>query len=500
MAHTPNVIQTVTGSLSADTRGRLARLLDATFFWVGTLTAIWLLWVLTRETFEFGFERLWFLIPMYVLLAYLILPRLHTGLSRIYLPDYFIGRTRTREGILGDPVNLALLGEEAQIHAAMRAAGWTAADPITAKSTWRIIATTLTRKSYAEAPVSDLYVFGKRQDFAYQREVDGNPSQRHHVRFWQAPEGWLLPGGHKVDWVAAGTYDRKVGFSLFTLQVTHKIEQNTDIERDFIVHSIEAADPAAQTTVIKDFSTGYHSRNGGGDNIETDGDLPIVDLTAVAPALTAVSTDTASGGTTHDENQDAEAGLAAGETKSKPLSLIRPVRPIGTALGALLILLRSGAWIGTVFNAFTPAILALAGAGSFNAETGEIKLTENDLNTPGGLVIIALVLLLLVTLTIVPLLLTISVWRGRNWSRVAVMVLSTITIVVAIVAYFNGIGFAEEGGLLGVSLDIGVLLALSGSDARRFTLEQRAFTRTKRSHRAQRRLDRSGHVSSAAAD
>ena len=33
--------------------------------------------------------------------------------------------------------------------------------------------------------------------------------------------------------------------------------------------------------VIRDFSTGYHSRNGGGDLIETDGDLPIVDLTGV---------------------------------------------------------------------------------------------------------------------------------------------------------------------------------------------------------------------------
>jgi len=28
--------------------------------------------------------------------------------------------------------------------------------------------------------------------------------------------------------------------------------------------------------VIRDFSAGYHSRNGGGDLIQTDGDLPIV--------------------------------------------------------------------------------------------------------------------------------------------------------------------------------------------------------------------------------
>jgi hypothetical protein len=29
------------------------------------------------------------------------------------------------------------------------------------------------------------------------------------------------PGGLAVDWPAAGTYDRSVGLSLFTLQITH---------------------------------------------------------------------------------------------------------------------------------------------------------------------------------------------------------------------------------------------------------------------------------------
>ncbi len=486
MANPPRVMDTLTSDLSINSRGRVASALDTTFFWVGTVTAIWLLWVLTRETFEFGLSRLWFLVPMYLLLAYLILPRLHTGLSRIYLPDYFIGRTRTREGILGDPVNLAFLGAEAQIHAAMRAAGWTPADPITAKSSWRIIQTTLTRKSYAEAPVSDLYVFSKRQDFAYQREVDGNPAQRHHVRFWKAPDGWLLPGGHKVDWVAAGTYDKKVGFSLFTLQVTHKIEQDTDIERDFIVHSIETTVPEVHTQVIKDFSTGYHSRNGGGDNIETDGDLPIVDLRGVAPAVTGVEGLTLSEAAPAEAEQratlagpDAQQSLSA-SSKSQPVSLMRPVRPFGTAVGALLILLRSGAWITTLSSLSAPVVLTLTGIGSTNAETGELELTESELQSPGGIVVLGFVLLLLLALTIVPLLLTVSVWRGRNWSRVAVMLLSMSTIFVAIAAYASGLGLHNAGGLFGISLDIGVLLALSGADARRFTIEQRAFTLQKR--------------------
>ena len=39
-----------------------------------------------------------------------------------------------------------------------------------------------------------------------------------HVRFWLCPEGWMLPGGYAVDWLAAGTYDKMSGLSLFTLQ------------------------------------------------------------------------------------------------------------------------------------------------------------------------------------------------------------------------------------------------------------------------------------------
>jgi hypothetical protein len=36
--------------------------------------------------------------------------------------------------------------------------------------------------------------------------------------------------------------------------------------------------------VISNFSTGYHSVNGGGDAIATDGDLPQIDLRGVAVA------------------------------------------------------------------------------------------------------------------------------------------------------------------------------------------------------------------------
>lgn len=264
-------------------RWSIGRALDGFFFVFAGLAAIWLAYLSFTESFSLGWGGALMAIAFWVLLAYLVLPRLHRILTAIYVPDYFMGRTRTSDGLLGDPVNLAFLGEREQIEQVLTDAGWIAADPVTLRSSWRIVTSTLRRRSYPRAPVSPLFLFGHVQDLAYQQEVAGSPAQRHHVRVWRCPEGWLLPGGRRVDWLAAGTFDRAVGLSLFTLQVTHRIDADTDIERDHIVGTV-AGKKGVSVDVIRDFSTGYHSRNGGGDSITTDGDLPIIDVRAVVPA------------------------------------------------------------------------------------------------------------------------------------------------------------------------------------------------------------------------
>src|SRR3954452_13255045 len=225
-------------------------LFDRIFFGLGALATIWLAWAIARASFKVSWWGLLLVVLFWLVLAYLALPRLNRILSSIYVPDYFIGRTRTSDGLLGDPVNLAFRGEEAQVHAAMLTAGWTRADDLSLGSAWGIAWSTVLRHSYHRAPVSPLLLFGRHQDFAYQQEVLGNPSRRHHVRFWRCPDGWLLPGGYRVDWLAAGTYDRAVGLSLFTLQITHKIEANTDIERDHILTTVGQSTPEMTVRVI----------------------------------------------------------------------------------------------------------------------------------------------------------------------------------------------------------------------------------------------------------
>jgi hypothetical protein len=255
-------------------------IVDGAFFVIGTALVMWLGWIMVTVGFD-GWFPIGSVFLFWVLLAYVGLPRLQEVLARVYVPDYFIGRTLTEVGVLGDPVNLALDGDEAQIHAAMARAGWVRAEELTIRSSWRIVLSSVLRRPYPAAPVSSLFLFGQRQAFAYQQEVDGNASQRHHVRFWPVPDGWTLPGGFQVGWLAAATYDRAVGISLFTLQVTHRVDADIDIERDYVIDTVRYVEPQVSLRVVEEYSSAFTTRNGGGDVVRTDGSLPILDLSSL---------------------------------------------------------------------------------------------------------------------------------------------------------------------------------------------------------------------------
>lgn len=450
--------------------------LDWFFFVFAGISALWLAYLSFTESFRVGWWGLLVAIAFWVLLAYLVLPRIHRILTTIYVPGYFIGRTRTSDGLLGDPVNLAFMGEEAALHEAMRRAGWTLADPVTLRSSLRIVTSTLTRRSYHEAPVSPLFLFGRMQDFAYQQEVDGNPAQRHHVRFWRCPDDWPLPGGRRVEWLAAGTFDNSVGLSLFTLQVTHRIDADTDVERDHIVSSLRAADPSIRVEVIEDFSTSYHSRNGGGDSIRTDGDLPILDLRP-AEVAAAVARESADPSVPESAEQDAATVSAPGASRARPdlprkraafespTSLFAPLhrdpdmrRPVTITTGTLLLLLRVFAGILLIIglwlewpNVMDSADLAL----------GDDALTAQEEQLALWIVVALMGIGLAVELGVL-----LSLWWGRNWARLTVMVFSVVSISTAFTTWFlREQEITLRTSLLAVGLDVLILLALSSRSA-----------------------------------
>ncbi|WP_089773561.1 LssY C-terminal domain-containing protein [Ruania alba] len=424
------------------------RFWDHVFFFLGTVACGWLAFLLVHQLLTEGWRHLWAFFPFWAIVTYLLLPRLHRLLTRVYVPNYFIGRSRTREGLLGDPVNLGVRGSEAQIHAAMLRAGWHRADEMNLESSRRMIVSTLLRRSYPDAPVSPLFLFGRRQQFTYQQEVEGNPAKRHHVRFWPCPTGWRLPGGKKVDWLAAGTYDRAVGLSHFTLQITHRIDAEIDAERDHILATLTDPDAGNRDIAVKhlrNFSTGYHHRNGGGDAIRTDGDLPIVDLRATPGPKGAV--------TEQIERDDAEAHQ-------------RRAIPLTVAFGMLLMVLR-----------VVTGVLGLAwlvGLAPERVDELGIVIPLMQVGVSPEAVYLALRSVLMAYL-LAYLVLAGFLYRRANWARMATLMLGAIGVLTYAVLWIVGAPEAALASqLLGTAVEILVLLALSGETARVFTRGQSA--------------------------
>lgn len=211
------------------------------------------------------------LLLAYVGTAYLIMPEAWHQLARRH-PSLTNapGITTTHSGIHGDPLNVALVGTEEQLIRIMTRAGWFPADPITLKSSLRIAADTVLHREYVDAPVSSLYLYGRKEDLAFEQPVGHDPKKRHHVRFWRASEREF---DGRSFWLGAATFDERVGFSHTTGQITHHISGNIDAERDHLMESLQ------ETGELIDVSTdvGFHKvrqgRNGGGDRWWTDGNL-----------------------------------------------------------------------------------------------------------------------------------------------------------------------------------------------------------------------------------
>ena len=400
--------------------------LDALFFAVAAVATLWLAWLLLGSGTHLSPGAVVNIVLFWAVLSYLALPRLHQILTWLYVPDYFIGRTRTADGLLGDPVNLAVLGDEEGIHAAMTKAGWVRADPITLRSSWGIIVSSVLRRSYPEAPVSDLLLFGRKQDFAYQKEVEGNPAQRHHIRFWRVPEGWVMPGGRRVDWLAGATYDRSVGLSTLTLQVTHKIDADIDVERDYVVDDVRWANADALLEIWPDFFTAYHHRNGGGDRIVTDGDLYVLHVGS-AP--------------TRERQQD-----TALEEVHRTEAEVRRRRPseLIVAMGLVVALLTANA-------------LRLFGGGAIEDLVREV---DGAGRVDGRRIIVTTATVTTAVVTLVILGLAVAVWFGHPRARIALMVVLSLNIG-SVMTEISAGGVRQAGWGLIAAAALGVLALLA---------------------------------------
>lgn len=209
-----------------------------------------------------------FLALLYLGVAYLAAPEIWTFRDREIAVSPAQMVTRTPDGIAGDPINVGLVSTRSQVIQAFGKAGWDTADAITLKSAIEIGASVLFDRPYPDAPVSTLLYDNHKQDLAFEKPVGASADQRHHVRLWMTADRGK--DGRPL-WLGSASFDRGVGVSHDTGQITHHIAPDLDAERDGLIADLRTAGEIAETTEIEGIGATKDGRNGGGDPYFTDG-------------------------------------------------------------------------------------------------------------------------------------------------------------------------------------------------------------------------------------
>jgi hypothetical protein len=224
------------------------------------------------------------LLSVYYVLAYWVLPALWTHYEHHPKLESAPKTTFTREGIPGDPLNVGLLGSQDDVIHSMIVAGWLPSDPVTFRTSMRITESALFGKPYTTAPVSNLYVFNRIEDLAFEQPVEGNTRERNHVRFWKSDE---LGKDGRPFWIGAATFDRSVGVSHLTGKITHHIAPDLDEERDKLIQDLLGHSQLVSQYQVTGVGGDFYGHNGGGDPYYTDGELSVGELTVSGSVNTA---------------------------------------------------------------------------------------------------------------------------------------------------------------------------------------------------------------------
>ena len=208
------------------------------------------------------------LLVAYLLAAYFIGPEIWILRDASRVADFGKMVTTTEQDIPGDPINVGLVGSKEEVIRAFAAARWDPADKITLRTSAEIGLSVVLDRPDLDAPVSPLLFEGRKQDLAFEKPVGKSADERNHVRFWLTPKAGA--DGRPL-WLGSASFDRGVGFSHDTGQITHHIGPDIDAERDLTIGDLLKAGQLSSTYEIPGIGATKTGRNGGGDPYFTDG-------------------------------------------------------------------------------------------------------------------------------------------------------------------------------------------------------------------------------------
>ena len=198
--------------------------------------------------------------------------QIHSRLNEMltYLPP----RALDGDGREGDMINLVFIAKEQDVQRVFARAGWVEVDKFKLATCWHLL---WQRKHYVKLPMNTLYVFGRRQDYAYAMpDPAAIVARRHHLRIWKTD---YEMNGAPI-WVGAATYDVAIQIEMRKFQIIHRIDPDVDAEREFIARNLTDIHLVTQVKYLSSVAPVFRAQTARGEPYHSDSRILLLDFTS----------------------------------------------------------------------------------------------------------------------------------------------------------------------------------------------------------------------------
>ncbi|MGB2679375.1 MAG: LssY C-terminal domain-containing protein [Candidatus Acidiferrum sp.] len=193
-------------------------------------------------------------------------------------------RIADKQGNPGDMVNFLIIGNEDAMKKVFTTAGWVKVDADVESTILAGALASFSKESYLTMPMSPLYLFGRPQDYGWAHaEPISVVASRNHLRIWKAP--FTLNG--QMLWVGAATHD--IGFERDQRNngLTHKIDPDIDLERDFVEKTLSTTGLVSELTHFLPKNPMQEAKTATGGSFHSNGQVLVLKLAASSTSSAA---------------------------------------------------------------------------------------------------------------------------------------------------------------------------------------------------------------------
>jgi hypothetical protein len=133
---------------------------------------------------------------------------------------------------LEDPLNFVFVGDTEDVLGSLVSTGWHVSEVLKPRTALETLRSYFFSGHYEYAPISPLYLFGRREDLALQRARE-TARERNHLRVWRT----ALRCGGKPVWIGQISRDIGLTFSWKTF-IGHEVDPDVDEARNYLAQDM----------------------------------------------------------------------------------------------------------------------------------------------------------------------------------------------------------------------------------------------------------------------